>query len=216
VVVTYYWYICVLGTHIQLLHATRNEDMRISQVQKDIDDISRPILSGLGFDEKGLLGECIRSNEVGKQAILLDCVKDSKSFSISIRVFLRYDNLEGIFDSEETYTVNKLLASESLAIETYSKESLKGILNRLISEEGMDFFSKYETEQSILLNLTDNDYKVWVTSDKVCQFKIRLAAAVLSKNNEALAITKEEAAKYCAKPWSEPDREVIHGLCACV
>ena len=190
--------------------------MRISQIQKDIDDISKPILSELGFNEKGLFGENIKETEVGRQAILLDCVKNGKSFSISIKVFLRYDNIEGIFESEESYTINKLLASESFAFETYSKESLKDILNRLISSEGMGFFSKYETEQNILCNLTNKDYKVWITSDKVSQIKVRLAAAVLSKNTEALAIVKEEAAKYCAKSWSESDRELIQGLCACV
>ena len=203
-------------TQIAALHADRNEEMRITQIQKEIDKISRPILSGLGFIKKGSLGESIKSNEVGRQAILLDCVKDSKSFSISIRVFLRYDNIEGVFETEETYTINKLLASESLGFEAYSRERLKDLLIRLISNESVVFLSEYGTERSILCNLTDKDYKVWVTSDKVSQFKVRLAAAVFSNNNDVLASTKEEAAKYCAKSCSEPDREVIQELCACV
>lgn len=190
--------------------------MRITQIQKEIDEISRPILLGLGFIEKGSLGEFIKAGEAGTQAILLDCVKESTSFSISIRVFVRYNSIEEIFDAQETYTINKLLASESLGIEDYSKKRLEDLLNRLISNKGMVFLSDYGEEQSILCNLTDQDYKTWVTSDKVSQFKVRLAAAVISNNNEALAATKEEAKKYCAKPWSEPDREVIQGLCACV
>ena len=190
--------------------------MRITQIRKDIEEISKPILTGLGFIEKGSFGESIKSNEVGEQAILLDCIKDSKAFSVSIRAFLRYDNIECIFEADENYTINTLVAAESIAFESYSKEFLKDVLHRLISNKGMVFLSEFGAVQSIISNLSDENYKVWVTSDKVAQFKIRLATAVLSGDSEALAIAKCEAAKYCAKPWSEHNREIILGLCACV
>jgi hypothetical protein len=190
--------------------------MRITQIRKDIEEISKPILAELGYVEKGSLGESVKSTEFGSQAILLDCVKDSRVFSISIRVFLRYRNIEKIFESEGVYTVNKLLASESIDMDGYNKESLAGLLNRLISNEGLGFFPKFDSVQKIIQNLTNSDYKTWVTSDKVSLFKVRLAAAVLENNNEALALVKEEAIKYCGKPWSEPDREIVKGLCECV
>lgn len=190
--------------------------MRITQIRKDTDEISKPILAELGYVEKGSFGESVKSTEFGSQAILLDCVKESRTFSISIRVFLRYRNIEKIFESESDYTVNKLLASESIGMDGYNKESLAGILNRLISNEGLGFFSKFDSVQKIMQNLTNSDYKTWITSDKVSQFKVRLAAAILEGDNEALALEKEEAIKYCAKPWSEPDRELVQRLCECV
>lgn len=191
--------------------------MRITQIQKDIDELSKLVLESLGFDKEGSIGESFRISETGKQAILLDCIKDRKAFSISVRVYLRYDKIESVYNTPESeYTISKVLRSESISEESYSKAKLKEIINTLISTLAMEFISKYATEQSIMNNLTGSDYRTWVTSDKVAQFKVNLAAATFVNDSKALEKAKEEALKYCEKPWSEHDREIVKKLCACV
>ena len=202
---------------LQTLHAPRIEDMRINQVRKDIEHISKPILLGLGFIEVGLLGESMRSSDSGMQAVFLDCVKDRDSISISVRVFVRYNNIEAIYgSSESTYTISKLLASESIGLEEYCEKNLKEMINRLVSVKAIDFLNEFAAEKEIFSNLTDANYKVWVTAGKVSQFKVKLAFAALTNDFGALTLAKKEALNYCDKPRSEPDREEIKGLCASV
>ena len=204
----------------KMLHAIRNETMRITQLRKDIEELSKPVLMNHGFSQVGELGEHVKTGENGnKLAVLIEGVKDSDSFSISIRVLVRYQNIEAVFgaaDSRSEYTVNKVLASESIRFDSYATQSLGELLNRLISVEARNFLTEYGSDEAIVSNLNNNDYQTWVTSDKVAQFKVRLASAVLANNAKALAIAKGEALKFCDKPWSEPNREVIQRLCACV
>ena len=80
----------------------------------------------------------------------------------------------------------------------------------------MDFFNEFSLDSNIITNLNSTDYQLWVTSDRVTLFKVKLASAVLNKDNDALASIKEEAFNYCSKPWSVTDKEVIQELCAYV
>jgi len=194
--------------------------MRITQLRKDIEELSKPIFMSHGFSQVGELGEHVKTGENGnKLAVLIEEIKDSDSFSISVRVLVRYQNIEAVFgsaDSSSEYTVNNILASESIRFDSYAKQSLGELLNRLISVKAQKFLTEYGSDEAIVSNLNNNDYQAWVTSDKVAQFKVRLASAVLTNDIKALAVTKGEALKFCDKPWSEPNREIIQRLCACV
>ena len=124
----------------------------------------------------------------------------------------RFDSLE----SGTSYTLNSLLAAESINFENYSKENLEDILNQLVFVKGEKFFSQFGSDESIFGNLTDNDYQKWITSDRVTLFKVKLALASLTKDDEALSLVKEEALNYCTKPWSEPYKDQIKRLCLSV
>ena len=194
--------------------------MNISQLRKDIKKLSQPILADHGFDHVGEMGESIKTIENGNRlAILLDEIKDSHSFSISVRVFIYYVSIEEIFPDLATsnpYTLNKQLANESISFDSCSSENIQLILNKLISIRAMDFFNEFSLDSNIITNLNNTDYQHWVTSDRVTLFKVKLASAALNKDNDALASVKEEAFNYCSKPWSEPDGKVIQELCAYV
>lgn len=194
--------------------------MRIAQLRRDIKEVSQPILQGYGFTHVGELGEYIKTDEVGNRlSVLIDEIKDRNSFSISVRVFVRYENIEAIFGALNPgyeYTINKLLTCESIDFESYSKGKLAETIDRLISIEAIEFLTEYSSDKAILSNLTKADSKLWVTSDKVAQFKVKLASAVLADDAKALIAVKEEALTLCNKPWSVPYREKIRGLCSSV
>jgi hypothetical protein len=194
--------------------------MRISQLRNDIKELAQPILLSHGFSMVGELGEHFKTGENGnKLAVLIEEVKGSSSFSVSIRTFVRYENIESSFvpsDSDSEYTINKIVANESIGFDCYTKKNLGEILNKLISVEAVAFLNEYCSDEAIVSNLSSIDYQNWVTSDKVAQFKVRLASAIQANDVNALATAKDEALKFCDKPWSEPSREVILRLCACV
>ena len=191
--------------------------MKIRQLRSEIDIYLPNILSEKGFIHKGELGEFYKVlKNKNTFAVLIDSVKDGNSFSISIRVFIRFHGIEKIFDLQESeYTLNKYLAAETVCFDYYSKDKLKEILNNLISEAD-SFFTEYGKDENIIKNLNSSDYKILVSSDKVTIFKVRLASAVMSKNTEYLQSVKDEAMKYCSKEWSEYNREIIKKLCLSV
>ena len=194
--------------------------MSISQLRKDIKKLSQPILADHGFNHVGEMGESIKIIKNGNRlAILIDEIKDSHSFSISVRVFIYYVSIEAIFPNLATsnsYTLNKLLANESISFDSCNSERIQPILNKLISIKAMDFFNEFSLDSSIITNLTSADHQLWVTSDRVTLFKVKLASAALNNDRDALASIKKEAFNYCSKPWSVTDKEVIQELCAYV
>ena len=194
--------------------------MRVDQLRKDIKEISHPLLSGFGFTQVGKFGERVKTEESNNLfAVLMEESKDSGVFSVSVRVFVRYESIESIFeeaDPDSKYTINKLLATESISFDDYCTEKLELALNRLIGSEAMSFFDGYGSYAAIVSNLTKNDYRDWITSDKVAQFKVRLGSAALENDSKALAEAKKEASKFCEKPWSEASRDVIRRLCEAV
>jgi len=205
---------------IKMLHAIRNKTMRITQLRNDIKELAQPILQSHGFCAVGKLGEYVKTEENGnKLAVLIKEVKDSNSFSVSIRVFVRYEKIEALFELPESssdYTISKILASESIGFNSYSKQAISEILNKLIAVEAATFLNEYGSDEAIKSNLSNTNYQNWATSDKLAQFKVRLASALQANDGNALAAVKNEALKFCDKPWSEPSREVILRLCASV
>ncbi|MCG8521911.1 MAG: hypothetical protein MI744_06870 [Pseudomonadales bacterium] len=194
--------------------------MKVAQLRKDIKELSQPALKGLGFTQVGELGEHFQVDENGNLvALLIEESKGNASFSISVRVFFRCENIESIFkeaDPDSKYTLNKLLASETINFDDYSRTKVESVLNSLIENEAISFLNEYGSYGAIVSNLTKSDYREWITSDKVAQFKVRLGSASLESDWKALAETKIEASQFCEKPWAGPSKEVIRRLCAAV
>jgi len=194
--------------------------MKVAQLRKDVKGLSQPVLKGLGFTQVGELGEHFKANENGNLvALLIEESKGNSSFSISVRVFVRCENIESIFkeaDPDSKYTLNKLLASETISFDDYSRGKVESVLHSLIENEAMSFLTQYGSYAAIVSNLTKSDYREWITSDKVAQLKVRLGSVSLESDLKALAETKIEASKFCDKPWAGPNREVIRRLCAAV
>ncbi|MDH5517682.1 MAG: hypothetical protein OEY36_07665 [Gammaproteobacteria bacterium] len=191
--------------------------MRIAEIRKEVEDLAPNILKRLGFDKVGSLGEFIKTQASGdKHAVLIDVVKDSSSFSISVRVFAFYKLIEDLFknvSSHNKYTINIYLAAKSIRFDDFSRNNVEEILNHLITTEALPFLEQYSTAESVFKNLNSSNYQEWITSDKVSQFKIKMASAVSSKNAEELENIKTKALDYCAKPWSGSNREIIKELC---
>ncbi len=194
--------------------------MKVAQLRKDVKELSQPVLKGLGFTQLGELGEHFKANENGNLvALLIEESKGNSSFSISVRVFVRCEDIESIFkaaDPDSKYTLNKLLASETISFDDYSRGKVESVLNSLIKNEAMSFLTEYGSCAAIVSNLTKSDYREWITSDKVARFKVMLGSASLESDLKALAEAKIEVSKFCDKPWAGPSREVLRRLCAAV
>jgi len=191
--------------------------MKISDLRKDVKLLSKPLLEGQGYVETGELGEHVKITEWGdKHAISFDEVRDKASFSVSLRVFIYYKEIEDVFQAVENrfpYTLNTLLSYGSVSIENYDIQNTKDILEKMISKDAKEFFMQYGCTSLISKNLCSSDYAAWVTEDKVTQIKVRIASAIFEKDNSALSEAIDSARKYTSQPWSLPDRDYINELC---
>ena len=192
--------------------------MKISQVRTDIKTELIPIISEQGFTEIGEFGEFYKvCDNQNKHAVRIDCVKDSNAFSIQLHILIHFHEIESIFDKLATeYTLNHYLDAETISFNSYSKEKLKLVLIELISIKADKFFTEFGKDEDIISNLNSTDYKKWISGDRVTLFKVRLASAVLSKDRAYLSAIKNDAEKYCSKPWSEHNRDRVKKLCISV
>ena len=190
--------------------------MKIKQVREDIKEISKPIFDQLGFKYIGVDGGFQKIDESGNVfAIFIEERKQSTSISISVRVCAKYKLIDDLFPGIESgYILNSILDFRSISFQNYSKEELRKILEHLVSKEAAYFFSLYDTEFKVFENVTLTDYKKWIISDKVCQFKVKFASALIAKDNELLSAYLMEANAFLQKPWSAMYEEQIKQLCA--
>jgi len=103
--------------------------MRITELRKEIKTLLPNIFSVYGFSEVGVLGESIKTDNSGnKFAVLIDEIKDSDSFSITVRVLVFYKAIEEHFEKvtfPNEYTINVYLAAKSIAFEEYSSAQVE-------------------------------------------------------------------------------------------
>ena len=202
------------------LCALLKHPMKVADLRKDVKSLSKPILEELGFRYTGELGEHYRITDSGdKHAILFELLKRKTSYSISLRIFAYYNEVESVFQSVpacNSYTLSKILSCGSIPIENYSLRDMETILKRMIREDANLFFTEYGNFSGISTNLKSDDYKTWVTSDKAAQVKVKLALAIINDDEMALKKVLRDADKYISQPWSEPDRNYIEMLCKSV
>jgi hypothetical protein len=192
--------------------------MKIKQVKEDIKDISKPIFHKLGFDQIGSDGESLKIDGNGNVfAIYIEEIKQTSSYSISVRACAKYKTIDDLFPGNESgYILNSILDSRSISFDSYSKEKLKEILDHLILDSAISFLNSYDSESKIFENVLLSDYKKWVITDKVSQFKARFASAMIANDNEALRTYINEANTFLQKPWAAMYEEPIKRLCASV
>lgn len=74
----------------------------------------------------------------------------------------------------------------------------------MINNISEPFFKQYGFSQAAINNLALPDFKAWFTSDKLAQYKVKMAAAIFSNNRTNQLIIAEEVKKYCRGPSSIP------------
>ena len=190
--------------------------MSVVTVRKDLKSVADPMMSHLGFKVTGDLDEYIRVTSGGdRHGVLLDVIRQSSAYVLSLSTFIYYSEIEscvGIRKSSDSYTINIYQDAVSIPILGYEAEQLTPVLNQLIESKSEPFFKKYGYSQAAIDNFACNNYKEWFTSDKVAQYKIRYASAILSQDKNAILEISEEAKVFCSKPWSLTYRSEIEEM----
>ena len=190
--------------------------MSIATFRKSLSELATPLLYEAGFSEIGELGEYVRHQSNGdRQGILIDAFKGKNAYVIELRTLIYFADVESYYTSVESafpYTVNVYQHSESILSTDYEADLLSRILNQMITGISEPFFDCYSTSQAACENLALNDYKVWFTSDKISQYKIKIASAIQAKDSNALSTLLAETKNHCNSPVSIPYREELVGI----
>jgi len=195
--------------------ALQIDNLQASQI-KSLSAMAFPLLSESGFSELGELGEYVRHQPNGdRHGVLIDSVKQKNTYVIELRTLIYYADVESRYSSIESafpYTVNVYQHSETIPTTDNDTAVIIRILKQMIVEISEPFFEGCGTSQTAFENLSSKDYKVWFTSDKLSQYKIKIAAAIQARDRNALSILIEEANNLCNSPVSIPYRAELRGI----
>lgn len=179
--------------------------MKVKQVREDIQSASEKILSKLQFTP-AKDGSFQKHEENGDVfSILFSEVKDSNSFSISVRVSVNYSDMTKIFpktDIDPEYMLTERLGSESISYEEYNIKRLSDVLSHLTTSFAQPYLSQVSSIERVFNSLSSDDSGKWVTSNIITRFKFRFALAVFKKDADLLSEYLAESDKALSKPWA--------------
>ena len=206
------------GSVYQLLYE-KDKEMKIKDAQKIIDFHASRILFENNYVKKGKLDEYIRTNEYGNNyAVLIDLIKQSKTYALNIHIYVAYKEIEELFPDENNqfpYTFTTIISSFSCPIDEIGSEECILTLKEKLNNDAFVFIEKYKKSVDIYNNITSSNFSEHEISDPIAKFKIKLASSISSNGYDKTKELISEIIEYNKKPYSIPYRSQLENILLC-
>ncbi|SHK46673.1 hypothetical protein SAMN02745181_3855 [Rubritalea squalenifaciens DSM 18772] len=178
----------------------------------------------------------IRKTEVGSQSIVIEVLptSDPETAKLAAHGHVRIDEIEDGYTPHNPYLTPKdakahptivvncdqLLSDKSLAngfrVDEQSINQFVDVYARALEGDVLPWLNKYSDEGNLFENLSGEDPKSWITSDRLIRYPVLLAMLAKKENWARFEQIGEEFLNYCDQPHAQVYKplaaSVIEGL----
>jgi len=178
----------------------------------------------------------IRKTESGSQSIVIEVLPTSESETVKLAAHghVRLDEIEDAYTpynpylspkdakTHPTIVVNcdQLLSDKSLAngfgTDEYSITQFVELYALALKMNVLPWLNKYSSESELFENLSSDDPKHWITSDRLIRYPVLLAMLARQRNWTRFEIVGQEFLNYCEQPHAQVYKplatSIIHGV----